>query len=60
MLTVKSDELADTIATAAQQAQITSTGLQAGLIAQLNAYPLSVRTAVLALAASITSGVHST
>lgn len=59
MITIKSDQLADLIATAAQQAQVTSTGLQAGLIAQLNNYPLSVRTAVLALASAITSGVHS-
>jgi hypothetical protein len=60
MLTIKADALADIIATASQQAQNASTSLSAGVISQLNTYPLSVRTAVLALAASITSGVHST
>ena len=60
MITIKSDQLADLIATAAQQAQVTSTGLQAGVVTQLNSYPLAVRTAVLALASAITSGVHST
>jgi hypothetical protein len=60
MLIVKADAFASEIAIGASQAQITSTGLQAGLIAQLNTYPLSVRQAVLALAAAITSGVSST
>jgi hypothetical protein len=60
MITIKSDQLADVIATSAQQAQIVSNGLQAGVIARLNKYPLVVRQAVLALAAAITAGVAST
>jgi hypothetical protein len=60
MLKIKADQLANDIAIAAQQAQITSTGLTAGVVAVLNTYPLSARTAVLALAAAITAGVHST
>ena len=60
MLIVKADAFASEIAIGAQQAQITSTGLQAGLIANLNEYPLAVRQAVLALASAITSGVSST
>jgi hypothetical protein len=38
MLIVKADAFASEIAIGASQAQITSTGLQAGLIAQLNTY----------------------
>ena len=60
MLTVKADAFASEIAIGAQQAQITSTGLQAGVVAQLNTYPLNVRQAVLALASAIASGVSST
>jgi hypothetical protein len=60
MLTVKADAFASEIAIGAQQAQIASTGLQAGLIAQLNTYPLAVRQAVLALASATASGVSST
>jgi hypothetical protein len=60
MLTINADTLADAIAIGAQKAQDASTGIQAGLIATLNEYPLNVRSAVLALAASISSGVHST
>jgi hypothetical protein len=60
MTEVKADTFADAIATGAQQAQLTSNGLSAALIAVFNGYPLNVRTAVLALAAAITAGVHST
>jgi hypothetical protein len=60
MLTVKADAFASEIAIGAQQAQVTSTDLQAGVVAELNSYPLTVRTAVLALAAAITAGVAST
>ena len=60
MLTVKADAFASEIAIEAQQAQIASTGLQAGLNANLNEYPLAVRQAVLALASAITSGVSGT
>lgn len=60
MLAIKADQFASEIAIGAQQAQVTSTGLQAGVIAQLNLYPLAVRQAVLALAAAITAGVAST
>jgi hypothetical protein len=60
MLTINAATLADAIAIGAQKAQDASTGLSAGLISTLNEYPLAVRTAVLALAASIQAGVHST
>jgi hypothetical protein len=60
MLTARADTLADEIATCAQKATDASTGMQAGLISNLNAYPLAVRTAILALAAAITAGVAST
>lgn len=60
MVTIKADEFASEIAIVAQQAQVTSTGLQAGVVAALNTYPLSVRQAVLALASAISAGVAST
>ena len=57
---IKADAFASEIAIGASQAAVASTGLQAGLIAELNAYPVTVRTNVLALAAAITAGVSST